>query len=102
MTSVFIDDLGLIRMKSVPVNPDPDKTFLANPRQNLFMPTLFIHHQRSQKYHPGSFRQGHQSIHHLLYGLRTDLLPALRTKGMATPGEQQAQMIVNLSNRANS
>ena len=66
------------------------------------MLTLALPNDRRQHHNPGAFRQGHDLIHHLAYGLRLELDAVFRAVWLAHAREQQAQVIVDFSDGADS
>jgi hypothetical protein len=81
----------------VPYSP---ATGLPNVLEDALVLALAIHDQRSQDQQTVAVRILQNAIHDLLYRLRTDSAPAVRTMGHADPGEEQAQVIVDLGDRA--
>ena len=68
--------------------------------QYLFMTSLSSSHNRCQQLDPGTFRQFHNLIHHLIHRLLCDNLPTLRAMRDTDSRIQQTKVIVDLRHRS--
>ncbi len=82
------------------VHPGADKAAAAQFIEHMQVFALALADNGGQHHHPAAFRQGHDLVHHLADGLGFQFDVMIRAVGIADPGEQQAQVVVNLGNGA--
>ena len=76
------------------------KTLLPQGFQlNLMFAFAFLN-DGSQHLHLGTLRQLHQMLHHLVHGLRADLVSTDMTMLLPNAGIEHSQVVVNLGNRS--
>ena len=83
-----------------PIDDDPGEPLLAQLVEFLLVLPLAASDHGRQQGQPGGGGQGHDLVHHLGDGLGGDLLAARGAVGMADAGEQKAQIVVDLRDRA--
>ena len=67
--------------------------------KDFLMAPLSAAHHRSQKLDPGSLRQFHDMIHHLIHRLAGNHLPAFGTVGDSDPRIEKPEIIIDLRHR---
>ncbi|MNI60658.1 hypothetical protein D3C73_1158880 [compost metagenome] len=84
------------------IHTDTNKSLLGDFSKETFMFALFAGNNRSQNLQSRLLWVLHNTVYHLLYGLRCDLDAMLRTMRMTNTREQKTQIVVDLSNGAYS
>ena len=96
MLALLIQRDGLVQSDDRAVDAGAHVPRAAGVGQFLAILPLAAAHDRRQHLKPRAHGQRADGIHHLLHGLRRNRLPAIHAKRLAHPGEQQAQVIINL------
>ena len=82
------------------IHPNPHETLRAQLGEEFEVFTLAPHHQRRQDHQLGVFRQRQHRVDHLRHRLRGQRNAVFRALRIADAGIQQAQVIVDFSDRA--
>src|SRR5438445_661845 len=82
------------------VDPRSDEPAAARLLQFLFVLALAVPDDGSQYGELRASRQRHEGVHHLLDRLRRDGIAALRAVRAADSGEEQAEIVIDLGDRA--
>ncbi len=99
---VLVQGDGLVQIIKDTIHPGPDKAGLPGSVKLLLMGALAAPDHRSQHLYLGFFFQGQHLVHNLVHSLLLDFPAADRAVGHADAGIQQAQVVVNLRDRAYS
>ena len=100
MVAALVQANLLIKRTQLAVNPRPNET-IARELGNLFLEFAFpAAHDRRENHHPFAFRQRQHALQDLIDALACDGLAALWAMRLSDGRKQQAQIIVNLSDRA--
>ena len=100
LSLVEIDQRLVVEADQFPVNPRPGIAVLDQ-RLHLFLEFALAPADDRRHHHDSIFRtQRHHPLHNLVGGLPADRAPALGTMRHSDGSEQQAKIIVDLSDRA--
>ena len=98
---LLLVELGrLVQLVQPAVDLDPLKALALELGQLLSVLALAATHDRRQQIEPGALGQGHDLVDHLRDRLALDRQAGRGRVGDADPGEQQAQVVVDLGDRA--
>ena len=97
---VLVEDDLLAQLADLAVHAHAHEPLLAQPLQHLFVLTLFAGDERRQQDDLLPLRPGEQGVEHVVHRLGADRVAALGTVGLAGAAEQQAQVVVDLGDRA--
>ena len=98
---VFLVELGRLGdLVELPVDLDALEALLLQLGQLLAVLALAAAHDGRQQVEPRALRQRQHPVDHLLHGLALDRQAGGRRVGHADAGEQQAQVVVDLGDRA--
>jgi len=100
MTLLFIQNDFLPQFPEFAVHPDADKAVLEQFLQFLVKLPLLAPDDRGQDVEFGPVGKGKDGLHHHVDGLGTDLPAALVAMRDADPGEEEAEIVIYLRDRA--
>ena len=100
MAQFFIQLGGIIKANILRINPRAGIAGLGELGENIRVFSLAPAHYRRQHHKTGAFLVLEQGIDDLLGALRLDPRSALRAMLHPSAGKEQAQIIVNLGDRA--
>jgi len=86
---------GAFYVDHLAIDPGAEKTQLADGIEDVLVLPLTSANQRREDHRPRTGAQFQQGVEYLLGCLLADRLAALITAGLAQPGEQQPQVIVD-------
>ena len=95
---VELDVVG--QLAHLAVDPHPGEAFGHEAGQQLHVGALLAPHHRSQQLVAGAVGEGEDLVHHLVDGLGPDRAAALGAVGFTGPAEQQAEIVLDLGDRA--
>jgi hypothetical protein len=98
--ALLVERRGLVDLGERAVDLDPLETALLQFGQLLAVLALATAHDRRQQVESRALGQLHDPVDHLADGLALDRQAGGRRIGDADPGEEQAQVVVNLGHRA--
>ena len=93
-----VGDLGELMHRAI--HPGPAEALGLQLAEQVRVLALALAHHRGQHLEAGSLAQLEDAVHDLLRGLSADRLPALGAVRLADACEEQAQVVVDLGDRA--
>ena len=97
---VPVERRRLAQVVLLAVHPHPDEPLLAGALEDAVALGLAVLDQRPEDEQPGPLGHRQHLVHHLADGLALDLAAARRAMRVADPREQEAQVVVDLGDRA--
>ena len=97
---VQVQSLGFIQHQGFAVNPDTDKSGAAGRLQHVLVFPFLAAHLGGQNGNPAVLGEGQDGVNDLLHRLPLHRTAAFGAMGLAHPGKEQAQVVVNLGDGA--
>ena len=97
---VLVEDDLLAQLADLAVHAHAHEPLFAQPLQHLLVLALLAGDERRQQDDLLPLRPGEQGVEHVVDRLGADRVAALGTVGLAGAAEQQAQVVVDLGDRA--
>ena len=98
--ALLVEGRRRVDVVNLAVDLDPGEALLEEVRELLAVLALAAADHRGQQVEPCARRHGHDAVHHLAHGLALDREPRRGRVGHTDAGEEQAQIVVDLGDRA--
>ena len=100
MRAILFEPDLFVKIADLAIDPHADEAGLARLVEHLLVLAAPVAHQRREQQDTAAIRQREDGVHHLLRGLPLKRAAVVRAVRPADAGEQQAQVVVDLGDRA--
>ena len=100
MLFAFVEIRQIVQFAHHSIHPGAHKAGAAQFFEYVQVLSLALANKRREQHQATALGQGQHAVHHLAYGLRLEAPMVCGAVRFADPGEEQAQVVVNLRNSA--
>ena len=97
---VLVELRRVVEVRHDAVDPRADEAVRGQLVEDVQVLALAVRDDRRQQHDAAALGQRQDLVHHLAHGLRVERRPVRGTARFTDPGEQQAQVVVDLGDRA--